>query len=351
MLEIKTPYGYMPFLKIVNKGISPILRIETNTGKKLRCSTIHKLIDEQGNIVLAKDVCVGEKLKTEDGIEPVHRIINEDAEEVFDFVNVGDNHVFYTNGILSHNCSFMGSSNTLLSGDTLQRLTFKTPIAYDYNERMRIYEHPVPGNYYVMAVDVAEGTGGDYSVVCVIDVTTMPYRQVAIYQHNLIQPIPFTQIVHDIGKRYNDAYAIVENNSIGKIVADSLFFDFEYESIFCTGQMFDAQNLGVRTTKKVKALGCSNLKAMIEGNRLLITDFSTVSELSTFSATRTGSYAAEKGKHDDTVMPLVIFAYVTSLDYFQDITNIDFRSNIRQAFEESDNLSCMFVDDGLSDYE
>lgn len=342
--KIKTDVGFVGFDSVVKKEAQSV-KLRFTDGSSLICSLDHLLKRgnkfvraaslKPGNVVSGKRLvsitCIG------------HQIL-------YDVVN-SETSTYLTNGILSHNCSFMGSSNTLLSGDTLQRLTFKTPIAYDYNERMRIYEHPVPGNYYVMAVDVAEGTGGDYSVVCVIDVTTMPYRQVAIYQHNLIQPIPFTQVVHDIGKRYNDAYAIVENNSIGKIVADSLFFDFEYESIFCTGQMFDAQNLGVRTTKKVKALGCSNLKAMIEGNRLLITDFSTVSELSTFSATRTGSYAAEKGKHDDTVMPLVIFAYVTSLDYFQDITNIDFRSNIRQAFEESDNLSCMFVDDGLGDYE
>jgi hypothetical protein len=90
---------------------------------------------------------------------------------------------------------------------------------------------------------------------------------------------------------------------------------------------------GIRTTKSVKSVGCSILKLLIEQNQLIVNDFNTINELSTFS--RKGvSYEAEPGKNDDMVMGLVLFAWLSDQTYFKEYTNINTLAKLREKSEE-----------------
>lgn len=256
-----------------------------------------------------------------------------------------------------YECSFLGSSNTLIAGWKLQQLTFKTPIETLSDKHWSVYETPKTNNSYCMTVDVSEGLGQDYAVVSVFDVTAMPYKLVAVYRNNLIQPVSLTEVTFKAGTHYNNAYALIENNSIGKIVADSLFFDFEYENLFRTTSKhgetdigFGGHQPGIRTTSKTKALGCAQLKSLIESNSLIVEDFNAVSELSTFTV-KGKSYAADKGKTDDVVMTLVLFAWFTAQPYFSDMFDIDVRKQLRDTMDIDSNIGFMFIDDGVTDYE
>ena len=256
-----------------------------------------------------------------------------------------------------YECAFQGSSNTLIAGWKLQQLTFKTPIESLSDKHWSVYEPPNDDHSYCMTVDVAEGLGQDYAVVSIFDVTAMPYKLVAVYRNNLIQPVFLTEVVYRAGKRYNNAYTLVENNSIGKIVADSLFFDFEYENLFRTTSKhgetdigFGGHQPGIRTTAKTKALGCAQLKSLVESDSLIVEDYNAVSELSTFSV-KGKSYAAEKGKTDDVVMTLVLFAWFTAQPYFSDMFDIDVRKQLRDSMDLDSNIGFMFIDDGVTDYE
>lgn len=256
-----------------------------------------------------------------------------------------------------YSCEFLGSSNTLIAGWKLQQLAFKTPIESLSDKHWSVYDPPQPGHNYCMTVDVSEGLGQDYSVISIFDVTQMPYKQVAVYRNNLIQPVSLTEVAYKAGTHYNDAYALVENNSIGKIVADSLFFDFEYENLFRTTSKhgetdvgFNGHQPGIKTTAKTKALGCSQLKSLIESNSLIIEDYMAVSELSTF-AVKGKSFAAEKNKTDDVVMTMVLFAWFTAQPYFGDMFDIDVRRKLRDSMDIDSNIGFMFIDDGVTDYE
>lgn len=256
-----------------------------------------------------------------------------------------------------YECSFLGSSNTLIAGWKLQQLTFKTPIETLSDKHWSVYETPKTNNSYCMTVDVSEGLGQDYAVVSVFDVTAMPYKLVAVYRNNLIQPVSLTEVTFKAGTHYNNAYTLIENNSIGKIVADSLFFDFEYENLFRTTSKhgetdigFGGHQPGIRTTSKTKALGCAQLKSLIESNSLIVEDFNAVSELSTFTV-KGKSYAADKGKTDDVVMTLVLFAWFTAQPYFGDMFDIDVRKQLRDTMDIDSNIGFMFIDDGVTDYE
>ena len=246
------------------------------------------------------------------------------------------------------NAEFLGSTNTLINPAKLRSLAFTNPIAEEEGGCMKIYEQPQKKHTYAISVDVAEGQGLDYSAFSIIDVTEVPYKQVAVYKNNEIAPILLAPVVFTWGKKYNDAFLLVEINSIGLQVADILHFELGYENLlkFMTrgkqgtvasggfaggggGGGRTKISFGVRTSVQTKNIGCSNLKALVESDKLLINDADTVMELSTFSASGK-NFAAEDGNHDDIVMSLVNFGWLTSQRYFKESIN----NNIRQVLQE-----------------
>ena len=239
---------------------------------------------------------------------------------------------------------FLGSSNTLISGYKLQQLRYIDPIAE--HDKMKIYEHPVKENgediksdhLYCMAVDVSEGKNLDSSAFSIFDISTTPYKQVATYSSSSISPILFPTVIVNAARQYNNAYVLVEINNNPQ-VADFIHSDLEYENLLkvFTGNKKPQQlsagfargiQMGLKMSTQVKQVGCSNLKTLVEGDKLLINDFDTYSELTTFEQHKT-SFAAAEGANDDMAMTLVIFAWATTQKYFREIVNHDIRKQIQ----------------------
>jgi hypothetical protein len=221
-----------------------------------------------------------------------------------------------------------------------------------------MYEAPNPRKLYICVFDVSEGVGGDYSALSIFDVTQFPYKQVAKYRSREITPLMFPDMIYRFCKMYNNAWVLGETNNIGQQVVQSLFTDLEYENVIATftknknikiGGGFSSKSaFGVRTTKSVKKIGCSNLKTIIESNKLSITDFDTIEELTTFVETK-DTYKAEEGCHDDLAMTLVLFGWLITQPYFKDLTNNDIRKNLaNETMKEvhEDILPAGFIDDG-----
>jgi hypothetical protein len=257
-----------------------------------------------------------------------------------------------------HEVEFLGSSGTLIAGWKLKEMVVKP--AMFARSGMYIYEEKIPGKVYVCVVDVSHGKGLDYSAFHIIDVSQMPYKQVVAFRNNTISPIEYAETVARVCKMYNEAAVLVETNDIGGQVVDSIYNDYEYENILYTAPSgragkqisngFGSQNAerGVRTTKVIKSVGCSLLKLLIEQNQLIINDHNTILELTTFSR-KGNSYEAEPGNHDDLVMPLVLFAWMSDQNYFKDMTDINTLQKLREKSEEelmSDLLPYGFLDDG-----
>jgi len=244
---------------------------------------------------------------------------------------------------------FVGSSATLISGVKLRSLAFRNPIRHD--DGLDIYEEPKKGHLYIASVDCAEGVNLDYSAINVVDVTETPYRQVAKYRSNKLPLMFFPTIIYKIGTIYNDAFALVETNNIGQQVVDTLHYDLEYENIYkldhhhikgqtISGGFKRSSTFGIKTTKSVKKIGCANLKTLIENDKLILNDFDTIAELNTFARIR-DSYAAEEGNHDDLVMGLVLFGWLTAQQMFKDETDVDVR---KQLLKEQN----MLIDEELT---
>lgn len=237
---------------------------------------------------------------------------------------------------------FQGSSGTLIDGSTLKSLTKKIPL--HESQGLAVYTKPEKDHTYVCIADVSRGKGLDYSAFHIIDVTSMPYKQVVTYRNNFVTPVDYADIIFRTTKSYNDAYVLVEINDIGGQVSDTLHFDFEVETLLYTesagragkrisGGFGSNVDKGIRTTKQVKSIGCSILKLLVEQKQLLISDFNTINELSTFSK-KGSSYEAEPGCHDDLVMGLVLFAWLSTQAFFKDITDINTMMKLREKSDE-----------------
>lgn len=242
---------------------------------------------------------------------------------------------------------FVGGTNTLVNASSLKNLVFKAPI--EQRGGIDVYEHPKEGHVYAIGVDVSRGENLDYSAFSVFDATEFPYRQVAKYRNSSISPLLYPSVVASCGQKYNNAYVLVETNGIGQQVADVLHNDMEYDNLVLitskgrAGQVFDggfgkgSTQLGITMSKKVKQVGCSMLKDLIESQKLITNDFETIRELSSF-VSKAHSYEADVGCHDDLVMSMLLFAWLTSQPHFKDITDLDLRRRLleekMQALEE-----------------
>ena len=258
-------------------------------------------------------------------------------------------------------CEFLGSVDTLIAPSKLRTMVYSDPV--QRNKGFDMYEEPKTEHQYLMTVDVARGTGKDYSAFIVFDITSFPYRIVAKYRNNEIKPMLFPSIIDKVGRVYNKSFVLVEVNDIGEQVSSILQFDLEYDNILmCSmrgragqivGQGFSGKKsqLGIKMSKTVKAIGCSNLKTIIEDDKVIINDYDIISELTTFIQ-KSNTFLAEDGCHDDLAMCLVIFAWLIAQPYFKEMTDNDIRKRIYEDQRdqiEQDMAPFGFVSDGISD--
>lgn len=243
--------------------------------------------------------------------------------------------------------TFFGTGDTLIGAETLLNLRALPPTKVLENGCLNVYEETQPNHEYIMTVDVAKGRGQDYSTFTVIDIATRPFRQVAAYRNNTISPILFPDIIYKIAKAYNNAYVVIESNDQGAVVCNGLYYDLEYENVHVESAV-KANAIGIEMNRKVKRLGCSGIKDLLEEKKLEVVDENTIMEISTF-VSKGVSYEASEGNHDDLMMNLVMLGYFITTQMFSDMTDINlkqmmFEQKMKQI--EDDIVPFGFIDDG-----
>jgi hypothetical protein len=260
-------------------------------------------------------------------------------------------------------CEFLGSIDTLISPAKIKSTPYIRPLQSQGG--LDIFERPDKNKIYVCTVDVARGITKDYSAFVIFDVTQMPYRVVAKYRNNEIKPLVFPNIIEQTCKAYNRAHVLIEVNDLGGQISDAVHFDLEYDNVLMTTQRGRAgqvlgtgfsgrgSQLGVRMTKQIKKIGCSNLKTIIETDKLIVNDFNIIEEMSTF-ARRHNSWMAEEGCNDDLMTCLIIFGWLSNQTYFKELSNSDVRSKLYEEQSniiEQDMAPFGFIDDGITSPE
>lgn len=328
--DILTPNGWQNFDGI-NQSFKQTLIIYFRTGSPFICTLDHLLYTNKQLIraaAIKPGMCISGLIVVS---IKLHEII-----DVYDPVNVEGGNLYYSNGIISHNCSFLGSSSTLINSETISKLFTKELILC--KDGLDIHQQPVDGHSYVMTVDPSKGVGGDSSCFSIIDVTCLPYVLVGKYKNNTISPMLFPNVIHRVAMEYNEAFVLIEIN-VSEQIPHILYHDIGYENIMMvsrqgnkgqciSGGFGNNSQLGLQMDKKVKNIGCHNLKILLDEAKLFVHDTETIAELSTFIDNGKGSFAADDGYHDDLVMTLVMFGWLTTQSYFKDINNIDIRAKI-----------------------
>ena len=219
-------------------------------------------------------------------------------------------------------CSFIGSSLTLPSAETLDKLSNSTKEPeYLRDSRLKIYKEPQKDHIYFLAVDPAK-SGEDAFAIQIVDLTSKPFEQVATAQLFKCNFQKMPVFIVEWGEIYNNAFIIVENNEgAGTYISSVLKLSYDYPNLFYEkkkGKMADLEP-GFRTTQKTRPQILDILKSFLDNEILILHDAETVSELSTFIL-KNDKYQADDGCHDDLVMSLaLIFAPFCDIKNFDDI--------------------------------
>jgi len=241
--------------------------------------------------------------------------------------------------LAEYECEFLGSEDTLIRPTKLSSLAYDDPKAAT-PEGLMIYKEPEKDHIYTITVDTSRAIGLDYHAFIVLDVTKMPYQIVARFRNNTMPVMLLPNMIASVAYRYNEAHLLVEMNDTGQQVSDILHEELEYENLItttikgkkgqrATGFGVGRVQYGVKMSNQIKKTGCLVLKEMVEGDKMILTDFDVISELSTFVSEK-ASYGASEGYNDDLVSCLVLFCWLSTQSYFRDLVNTDIRRKLME---------------------
>lgn len=326
--EILTPSGFKDFdgIKVSEKET---IRLCFTDGTYLICTPTHKL-KQRFSWVDAKSIKPNSKLNN----KKVVSVSLNKIQMVFDPVNVSGDHSYISAGVTSHNCTFYGSSKTLISGEKMASVPFFEPKFISGG--LKMYEQPIKGHSYACTVDTSRGQHLDFSAFIIFDITSTPYQVVATFKDNTIGLTTYPFMIMNTVKQYNDAYCLIEINDAGQEIANTMFYEFEYPNVYFTVKENVTEGNGypgVRTTKRVKSIGCARLKELVEGEQLLLNSFDIIQELNVFEQKGSSYQASDTNINDDLTTCLWLFGWITSQSMFADITNTNIRALLARKNE------------------
>ena len=211
--------------------------------------------------------------------------------------------------------AFLVSGHNVFNQEKIARLVATDPVSErDYNPisadfieakegSLQIWDYPQWDEAYIIAADVAQGVGQDYSVAVVLDPNR---RVVAMYRNNRIDPTEYGEMLFYLGRYYNNALLCVESNSIG-IAPLARLDQMRYVNLYYQTKVADLSNevsnrVGFRTTSSSKPFIIGLLQNAVEEDDMWLPSKTILSEMRTYVSTDNGKLEALQGCHDDTIM-------------------------------------------------
>jgi hypothetical protein len=259
-------------------------------------------------------------------------------------------------------CSFLGSGDNFIAEEYLKRIQdneIQTPIRQEYlDNNMWIWEDPVAGEDYIMALDASPGHGEDNSTLNMLKTIEIieekvvtkngKTKKVKIKRHKVeqvaeyygkITPQMLAEVAYQFGKRYNDAYAIVDITGGYGVHTVEKLLEIGYENVHYAEVSHkpsrDRLQGYIKKGRKIMPDGAVSNIDLIPGffignNRpsvvlemqraihledVIIRSIRLLMELKTF-VTVAGNRVADHKRtfHDDSIMGLAIGLYVLNFD-------------------------------------
>ena len=268
---------------------------------------------------------------------------------------------------------FIAGSSLLLGAASLKKLT-SNQIEFEHQEipefdeaeidysgllwlpNFNLDEIEEDYNYWVFSVDIAEGVGGDYSVINIFQVKMLEEKDWL----SVTTPGSFVDFfsISQVGRFRSNEHTIEEFAKSLYILAFDLFFsenvkliiewnmfggellkrmetvfpqrnDFDEESVVKFKHRIDAKTkqFGLKVKSDNKPIFCQNFKKYISQNKIQIFDKETVKESSTFGKLPNGSYAGQLGNDD------LIMTCINSSEFF---TTLDFSDFVEEIYDKVD---------------
>jgi hypothetical protein len=283
---------------------------------------------------------------------------------------------------------FLSSSKLLLDSYTLKKLK-KTEVNFTHRELLPFQNsiinyddllwHPKfdPTNLwedgenkrFVISIDTAGGSGGDYSVVNILKVSPLPLSiiqekkffedesdffcllQVGLFRSNTVQIEElkvFLEILCADVFNPDQVKIVVEVDYRGEYLIDKLLSGEKLSSdmfVFTKHTESSKQlKCGVKVTPKTKEKYCEDLKINTRNSKIIPTEIATILELSNFGETSKGIYQSQIGK-DDIAMTLVNSNSVFEYDDFNYLV-MDIFDTLPEKYKESINKKLSDSGDG-----
>jgi len=269
---------------------------------------------------------------------------------------------------------FIAGSSLLLGPDSLKKLkgnetefVHREMIAFEdeqveysgllWDPEFNLDDCEEDENYWCFSVDIAEGTGGDYSIINIFKIELMDeadWKKVTspgsfIDFYRIRQVGRFRSNEHTIEEfaksLYILAYDVFYSENVKLIIEWNLFGgelikrletvfpqrnDFDEESVVKFKHRIDARTkqFGLKVKKDNKPIFCQNFKKYITQNKIIIKDKQTVYEAATFGKLPNGTYAGQLG-HDDLIMTCI-----NSSEFFFTLDFSDFAEEIHDVAEQ-----------------
>lgn len=313
--KVKTPTGFKNFGGIRRTTKAEVLEIIFSDGTKVECSLDHRFIINKAQ-VLGREVVVGQELTPNKIVTNITQKNN--SKFLYDLVDVGEDNLYIVDDIISHNCDFSTSGNTVIMPDILQyylQTYTQDPIEKrGFDNNIWVWERPSYSRDYIVTADVARGDGSDYSAFHIIDVESAV--QVAEYKGQLTTK-DFGNMLVSVATEYNDALLVIENANVGwatiQQVIDrgykNLYYSYK-ENVFDSDAYltkgFDVANksdmvAGFTLSSKIRPLAISKLELYMREKGCIIRSRRLMDELLVFVWKNAKAEAAQ-GYNDDLVM-------------------------------------------------
>lgn len=317
--KILTKNGFESFDAIVRHDFSGVSEYHFSNDKcrvkKVRCTPDHKVpvFDIAGEFVDLKmmmDLTGSDYLLGDDA--EMYNLINiellNEKEYVFDLLNVGEESVFFANGLLVHNCEFVSSDALLIESVTLNNMEQASKgIQTKILNGVTFYKTPKQGETYIIGVDPSTGSGNDFSVIQIFHFPSMEQigemRSNSMSSGGLYAKIKW--LLQTFDAQQCTSYFSVENNGVGEGIVALYMNDENPPSMAEMISESQGNRLGMNTNVRTKMKSCINLKEMLEKGRMKIYSPTVFNELKNFVRKR-GSYQAQIGSTDDCISAVLI---------------------------------------------